>query len=117
MKYSKEIIKGSTKMIILYSLLNRKKYPYEIMQEISKNSGGDIVFPASTIYPALNTLEALRLVRFEWIKDSESETQKKYYSITQLGIEWMESREIEWNAYHKHVQNLIRVYKTGGKHL
>jgi PadR family transcriptional regulator PadR len=115
MKYSKEIIKGSTKMIILSSLKCKAQYAYEIIGDIERASKSKISFPASTVYSAMKVLESQKLVTQEWEESEGSHLSRKYYQITDEGNQWLEDRIAEWNDYHVNVVNLIEYYGKEGK--
>lgn len=84
MKVNKELLKGSTVILIL-SLLERKHmYGYEIIKEIEKHSGGVFAFKEGTLYPILHSLESKGLVESYWT-EAEGTRRRKYYRITDTG--------------------------------
>lgn len=82
--YSKELLKGTLKPIIL-KLLSEKEsmYGYEIVQAVKELSAGKIVIKEGSLYPLLHSL----------MKDGTLETEavmigkrvRKYYRLSQKG--------------------------------
>ena len=86
MKINKELLKGSTTVLIL-SILNRKDmYGYEMIKEIDLLSKGIFSFKEGTLYPILHNLENASYIESYW-DDSSSGRKRKYYKITELGRE------------------------------
>ncbi len=66
MKINKELLKGSTTILIL-SLLNRKNmYGYEMIKEIEERSKGIFSFKEGTLYPILHSLENENFIEAYW---------------------------------------------------
>ena len=62
MKVNKELLKGSTTVLIL-SLLNRKDmYGYEMIKEIGLRSNGVFSLKEGTLYPILHNLESVNYI-------------------------------------------------------
>ena len=82
--YSRELLKGILKPIILKLLSEHKKmYGYEIVQHVKAKSEGKILIKEGSLYPSLHALT----------KDGYLETEsvnvgnriRKYYSLTAKG--------------------------------
>ena len=78
--------RGALTEAVYYILLSlfQPLHGYAIMQNIGKLSAGRVVLGAGTLYGALNTLLEKR-----WIKEinDDSNSRKKCYLITELGID------------------------------
>ena len=82
--YSKELIKGTIKPIILKMLSEKERmYGYEIVQEVKALSAGKIHIKEGSLYPILHALKK------EGILETESREvggrTRKYYSISEKG--------------------------------
>lgn len=98
MKVNKELLKGSTVILIL-SLLERKSmYGYEMIKELEKKSNGVFAFKEGTLYPILHSLEANNLIESYW-DESEGARKRKYYKITEAGKKEAEERQQEWKVF------------------
>ena len=84
--YSKELLKGTLKTIILQLLAdNGRMYGYEMTQKVKALSDGAILLTEGALYPALHKLEAEGLLVTE--KENIGKRVRKYYSLTPKGRE------------------------------
>ncbi len=82
--YSKEIIKGTLKPIILRLLQEQQKmYGYEITQRVKELTQGKIKITEGALYPLLHKLEADGLVITE--TQNIGKRVRKYYKLTDNG--------------------------------
>ncbi|MBX9137505.1 MULTISPECIES: PadR family transcriptional regulator [unclassified Clostridium] len=106
MKINKELLKGSTTVLIL-SILNRKDmYGYEMIKEIDLRSKGIFSFKEGTLYPILHTLENANYIEAYW-DDSNSGRKRKYYKITDSGKKILFEKESEWKLFSETVNNIL----------
>ncbi|MFK7696113.1 PadR family transcriptional regulator [Paenibacillus sp. HJGM_3] len=105
MRVNKELMKGSTVILIL-SLLDRKPmYGYEIAKELERLSSGLFLMKEGTLYPILHALESDREVETYW---SEVEGRKrKYYVITELGRRKLGEKKQEWTRFSRAVNQVL----------
>ncbi|MFF2889703.1 PadR family transcriptional regulator [Paenibacillus sp. NPDC057967] len=105
MKINKELMKGSTVILIL-SLLGRKDmYGYEMTKEIERSSANVFTFKEGTLYPILHTLEVERMVEAYW--NEEGGRKRKYYRITEEGRRQLEEKHKEWTLFRTTVDRVI----------
>ena len=84
--YSKEIIKGTLKPIILKLLQeNSRMYGYEITQAVKEMTADKIKITEGALYPLLHKLEAEGVVFTE--KENIGKRVRKYYALTPSGKE------------------------------
>lgn len=84
--YSKEIIKGTLKPIILKLLQeNNRMYGYEITQAVKDMTADKIKITEGALYPLLHKLEAEGVVFTE--KENIGKRVRKYYALTPSGKE------------------------------
>ncbi len=82
--YSKELLKGTLKTIILQILADHgRMYGYEMTQKVKELSDGTILLTEGALYPALHKLEAQGLLITE--KENIGKRVRKYYSLTPSG--------------------------------
>ncbi|MCU6794201.1 MULTISPECIES: PadR family transcriptional regulator [Paenibacillus] len=102
---NKELMKGSTAMLILTLLGRKEMYGYEMTKEIESRSSGLFTFKEGTLYPILHALEAEKIVESYW---SEQEGRKrKYYRITDNGRKQLQTKQQEWNMFRTAVDRVI----------
>lgn len=106
MKINKELLKGSTTVLIL-SILNRKNmYGYEMIKEIDLLSKGIFSFKEGTLYPILHNLENANYIESYW-DDSSSGRKRKYYKITNDGKKLLLEKKSEWKLFSETVNNVL----------
>lgn len=106
MKVNKELLKGSTTILIL-SLLERKAmYGYEMIKEIEIKSGGVFSFKEGTLYPILHSLENEGLVEAFW-SEEEGTRKRKYYKITGKGSGQLKEKQEEWKTFRSAVEKVM----------
>ena len=82
--YSKELLKGITKPLILNALNKHGwMYGYQITRQIEQQSGGKILIKEGSLYPILHALlqEGVLEVRTEYIGNR----LRKYYKVSKKG--------------------------------
>lgn len=105
MKINKELLKGSTAVLILKMLDHKDMYGYEIIKEMQQRSGGVFEFKEGTLYPILHALETDELVSAYWeVKESRS---RKYYRITPKGQKQLLDKKQEWNVFRNAVDRVL----------
>ena len=106
MKINKELLKGSTTVLIL-SILNRKDmYGYEMIKEMDLRSKGIFSFKEGTLYPILHNLENANYIESYW-DDSNGGRKRKYYKITANGKKFLIEKESEWKLFSETVNSVL----------
>lgn len=106
MKVNKELLKGSTTILIL-SLLSRKNmYGYEMIKEMEAKSNNVFSLKEGTLYPILHALENDNFIESYW-DDSMGARKRKYYKITPSGIKVLSEKEEEWKLFSSTVNNVL----------
>ncbi|MGX4598998.1 PadR family transcriptional regulator [Faecalimicrobium sp. JNUCC 81] len=106
MKINKELLKGSTTILILSLLKRKPMYGYEIIKEIELKSSGVFNFKEGTLYPILHTLESNEMVESFW-SEGESARKRKYYKITDKGNKQLREKEDEWKLFTNTVNGIL----------
>lgn len=105
MKLSKELIKGSTSMLILSVLKGKDLYGYKIIKELEFRSESVFEFKEGTLYPILHALEKENYLESYW--DEVDNRKRKYYHLTRKGLKQLASKEEEWKVYSKSVEKVL----------
>lgn len=105
MAIEKNLISGSTSMLLLGLLQEKDMYGYEMMETLESRSNHIFELKAGTLYPLLHALEAKQfLTSYE---REEGGKKRKYYSITKAGKGHLAQRKQEWQAYAKAVEDVL----------
>lgn len=106
MKINKELMKGSTSILILSLLLREDMYGYQITQTIRRDSGDVFDLKEGTLYPMLHSLENENAVESYW-QDAPGGKKRKYYRITAAGKALLAEKKSEWDIYKNAVSKVI----------
>jgi PadR family transcriptional regulator PadR len=96
---SKALIAASTKPIILSILMSGENYGYQIIKRAKQVSGGDLRWSDGMLYPVLQRLEKEGFITSQWKLSGEGR-HRKYYQITELGVQELESEKKQWLKVH-----------------
>ena len=76
--YRRELLKGTTKTLILSMLAEYVKYGYQLVKEMDSRSNGYFLLKEGTLYPALHRMERDGYVESMWM-DSPNHQSRRYY--------------------------------------
>ena len=105
MKIDKELLKGSTTMLILNLLKKEDMYGYQMIKKLKEISEDVFELKEGTLYPILHTLEEKRYITSYW--DESSSKKRKYYSITKKGKDVLKEKETEWKIFSNGVNKVL----------
>ncbi|MFJ5622376.1 PadR family transcriptional regulator [Peribacillus loiseleuriae] len=106
-KFNRELVKGSTSLIILQLLHEKDMYGYQLVKELEKRSNLKLSVKEGTLYPALHKLEKQEYVETYW-EMQEKGPDRKYYRITDAGKEVLSEKQKEWEQFVKVMDLVIR---------
>ncbi len=95
--------KGVIELCILSVLSKKDMYGYELSEYISKK----IDISDGTVYPILRKLKADGLVK-TYLSEESGGPPRKYYSITQTGLDNFKRDSAEWISFTETVNNMIK---------
>lgn len=105
MKISKELLKGSTKMLILEMVKDENMYGYQMIKKLKEKSNSVFEFKEGTLYPILHSLEEKGLISSYW--DDTTGKKRKYYAITTKGKKSLKEKNEEWKIFSESVNRVI----------
>lgn len=105
MKINKELLKGSTEILVLSVLKTEDLYGYEISKRIQKLSQELFAMGEGTLYPVLHKLEQAKLLQAYW--QEIGGRKRKYYSITRQGKKLLAEKTHEWLSFSSAVKQVI----------
>lgn len=106
MSIASDMIRGHTDTIILAQLMECDSYGYKINRAIQEKTGGQYELKEATLYTAFRRLEQLGLITSYW-GDETTGARRRYYSITQAGINQYYQMMAEWEQSKMLIQKLI----------
>ncbi|HSJ69854.1 MAG TPA: PadR family transcriptional regulator [Anditalea sp.] len=84
--------KGILEFCILHIISRGEVYASDMLIELKE---AQLIVKEGTLYPLLNRLKNASLVSYKWV-ESETGPPRKYYSITEEGIEFLEQLDETW---------------------
>jgi PadR family transcriptional regulator, regulatory protein PadR len=110
--FNRELVKGSTSLIMLQLLNERDMYGYELVKELEHRSDNGLSVKEGTLYPALHKLEKQEYIECYW-QGQEKGPARKYYRITEAGKEVLHEKTREWQDFVKVMNKVIGRSKHG----
>lgn len=95
-KISTDLIRGHTDTIILNVLRHGDSYGYQIYKTIIEMSENQYELKEATLYTAFRRLEKDGYIASYWGDETQG-GRRKYYRLTEEGIERYEQYKSEWN--------------------
>jgi PadR family transcriptional regulator PadR len=105
--FNRELLKGSTALVLLQLLNERDMYGYELVKELDKRSDHSLQVKEGTLYPALHKLEKQEYIEFYW-QEQEKGPARKYYRITDEGRAVLVEKTNEWKQFVSVMNKVIR---------
>ena len=107
MTINKNLITGSTTMLILKLLEDKDMYGYLMIEELRKRSDNTFALKAGTLYPLLHGLEEQGML-LSYEESADSKRIRKYYSITKKGKKMLAEKQSEWNTYTSAINQILQ---------
>lgn len=104
-KINKELLKGSSDIMILKVLADGQLYGYEIAKRIKQLSDDVLSMGEGTLYPLLHRLEADHLLESFW--QEVGGRKRKYYGLTKRGKKVLAEKTAEWSSFTKAIHSVI----------
>ena len=105
MKISRELVKGTSAMLVLSVLAKEDLYGYKIVRELEQRSESVFSMNEGTLYPVLHALEAERFLESYW--EEVDGRKRKYYRITKKGRKRLAEQTEEWQVFSNAVGRVL----------
>ena len=108
MKADKNLLSGSTTLLVLSLLAAGDKYGYEMIAELDARSDHTftLTLKEGTLYPILHALEKDGAVN-SYTREASTGRTRKYYHITRKGLRRLEEQKREWTAFSQKVNAIL----------
>ncbi|MFP7224530.1 helix-turn-helix transcriptional regulator [Priestia filamentosa] len=103
---NKELLKGNIDLLILSVVKEKKSYGYEISKIIKEKTEGEFEIQEATLYLSLKRLEKQGAISSSWGKESHG-GRRKYYSVTDEGLQLLDSLINDWRKVTEMVKRFI----------
>ena len=103
----KNLIGGSTVLMLLALLEEKDCYGYEIIKELKERSQNVFQFKEGTLYPVLHGLEKDGYVE-AYQQEAPTGRVRKYYHLTRKGGAALKTEAEAWQTYSGAVNAVLR---------
>ncbi|MCI8668894.1 MAG: PadR family transcriptional regulator [Lachnospiraceae bacterium] len=93
--WKSQIKRGTLEFCILLMIRQKPSYGYEIISTLEKYP--IMAAKENTIYPLLRRLLKEEFISSSWQDSTEGLPPRKYYSITDRGLEYLSMMFVEWD--------------------
>lgn len=104
-KWKSQVKKGTLAFILLNVLKGHEFYGYELIEQVKRVTTIEIA--EGTLYPLMNRLKKEGLVDSKWV-EQESGIPRKYYHVTDVGINTLNEMIDYWKSLSVSIEKLIR---------
>ncbi len=104
MEFSKDLVAASSIPLILSILQKDASYGYAILKTVAKISNNSLEWSDGMLYPVLHRLENQALIESFW-KTANNGRNRKYYKITEQGINHLEEQKEQWQVIYHTLKN------------
>jgi DNA-binding PadR family transcriptional regulator len=108
---SSDVIRGYNDTIILYFLLDKESYGYEISKNIKELSDEKYIMKETTLYSAFNRLESNGYIESFYGEESFGK-RRTYYRITPAGIAYYKEKCKEWELTKDVINRFIKEWNV-----
>ena len=109
---SSDVIRGYNDLMILFILLERDSYGYEVSKEIEKRSKQQYSIKETTLYSAFTRLEKKGYIASYYGNETHGK-RRTYYKVTNAGIEYYKEKCEEWQITQDVINQFIRRQEDG----
>ncbi len=102
----RELLKGSTPLLLLSLLSEEPMYGYQIIETVRERTQGRYTLKEGALYPALHKLEASGYIRSYW-QTQLSGRDRRYYALLPAGETFLGARKEEWFRFVAMVQGFL----------
>ena len=105
MRYSKELLKGGTPLLVLSVLDGKDLYGYRVIRELEVRSENVFQMSEGTLYPILHALEQEGCLKSDW--RTVDGRRRKYYHLTDKGRRQFAEKKAEFLSYTRDVTRVL----------
>lgn len=95
-------LRRGTLILLVLSQLREPMYGYSLVKKLNDNA---IPMDANTLYPLMRRLEGQGLLKSQW--DTAESKPRKYYQITEDGLDVLEKTKAYWKTFSAQVDLLL----------
>jgi len=90
-----DLLQGTLDMLVMRAVADEPLHGYALVHRLKLISGGRLMVPQGSLYPALHRLENQGMLKAEW-RDTASGREAKFYRLTAKGKKRLDAEVAEW---------------------
>ena len=102
----RELLKGSTPLLLLSLLMDGPMYGYQIIETVRERTDGSYTLKEGALYPALHKLEATEFISSYW-QTQPNGRDRRYYAILPAGSSFLAAKKQEWGRFVAMVDGFV----------
>lgn len=102
----RELLKGSTPILLLSLLTEGPMYGYQIIETVLERTNGAYTLKEGALYPALHKLEAAEFISSYW-QTQDNGRDRRYYAILPAGSTFLEAKKKQWSQFVNMVEGFV----------
>lgn len=102
----REMLKGSTPLLLLSLLQGGPMYGYQIIETVRERTDGTYTLKEGALYPALHKLEAAELITSYWQTQANGR-DRRYYALLPSGQAFLQKKKEEWSQFVAMVSGFV----------
>ena len=102
----REMLKGSTPLLLLSLLSDGPMYGYQIIETVRQRTDGTYTLKEGALYPALHKLEAAEFITSYW-QTQPNGRDRRYYAIQPAGEAFLAAKKQEWSRFVAMVEAFV----------
>jgi PadR family transcriptional regulator PadR len=102
----RELLKGSTPILLLSLLSDGPMYGYQIIEEVRQRTNGSYTLKEGALYPALHKLEATEFITSYW-QTQPNGRERRYYALQPAGASFLTDKKQEWSRFVAMVDSFV----------
>ena len=102
------LVQGTLDLLLLKILALEPLHGWAISQRLKSVSGDVLQVSEGSLYPALHKLEQEGWIIAEW-KQTENNRRAKFYSLTHLGRNQLESEAANWERLSAAISMVVQI--------
>lgn len=106
MKTDKNLLSGSTTLLVLALLAGGDMYGYEMIAALEARSDRTFTLKEGTLYPILHDLERSGAVK-SYEGTAPTGRARKYYRISRAGLRLLDEKRGEWRVFSERVNAIV----------
>lgn len=103
----RELLKGSTPLLLLSLLLDGPMYGYQIIMTVQERTQGLYTMKEGALYPALRKLEAAGFIHSYW-QTQPNGRERRYCTLLPAGEAFLAIKRAEWSRFVAMVDGFLK---------